>query len=61
MKPTRTRQQGLPLGLEAKPKFTGGGFVSAVRLRRDEVPGFDDYPFHIPAIRSLERLELLRR
>ena len=58
MKAPPTRQQGLPLGAEAKPKFTGGGFISAVRLRQEDVPGFERYPFHIPAIRALDRLEL---
>lgn len=58
MKALPTRQQGLPLGAEAKPKFAGGGFISAVRLRQEEVPGFERYPFHIPAIRALDRLEL---
>lgn len=58
MKPSGRCQQGLPLGPEARPKFAGGGFVSALRLRREDVPGFDAYPFHLPAIRSLERLEL---
>lgn len=58
MKSNRSPQPNLSLGPEPKPKFQGGGFVSAVRLRREEVPGFGDYPFHIPAIRSLERLEL---
>ncbi len=52
------RQTGLALGPEARPKFAGGGFVSAIRLQRDEVPGFEVYPFAIPAIRTLDRLEL---
>lgn len=59
MKPHPTpRQAGLPLGPEARPKFAGGGFVKALRLRREDVPDFARYPFAIPAIRSLERLEL---
>lgn len=59
MKPrVAPKQTGLPLGTEARPKFAGGGFVSAVRLRRDEVPDFSGYPFAIPAIRMLDRLEL---
>jgi predicted ATPase len=33
-------------------------FVLSVALRRDDVPSFDRYPFGLPAIRSLERLEL---
>ena len=34
------------------------GFVHAVRLERDGVPDFAEYPFSIPAIRGLETLEL---
>jgi predicted ATPase len=34
------------------------GYLRAVRLVRDSVPGFDSYPFAIPSIRSLEELEL---
>ena len=34
------------------------GFLRAVRLLRDEVPGFDAYPFSIPAVRELDELEL---
>ncbi len=34
------------------------GFIRAIRLRREAVPNFDEYPFSIPAIRSLERLPL---
>ena len=33
-------------------------FVNAVRLERDRVPSFEEYPFCIPSIRNLERLEL---
>ncbi len=58
MNSSRPRQSRLPLGPAADPQFAGGGFVSALRLRREAVPGFDAYPFHLPAIRSLERLEL---
>jgi predicted ATPase len=38
--------------------LSGPGFIRAIRLKRDEVPGFDAYPFSIPAIRTLERLKL---
>ena len=48
----------LRLGVESNPVPRGGGFVSAVRLDRDRVPSFEAYPFSMPAIRSLERLEL---
>jgi predicted ATPase len=34
------------------------GFLRGVRLLRDDVPGFDAYPFAIPAIRELDTLEL---
>ena len=33
-------------------------FLQYVTLLRDRVPSFDTYPFSIPAIRHLERLEL---
>jgi predicted ATPase len=33
-------------------------FVRSVVLKRDEVPDFDSYPFSIPAIRDLEKLDL---
>jgi predicted ATPase len=32
-------------------------FLSAVRLERETVKSFDEYPFCVPAIRHLERLE----
>ncbi len=32
-------------------------FVNAVRLERDRVPDFNEYPFCIPSIRHLDRLE----
>jgi predicted ATPase len=34
------------------------GFVRSVSLLRDRVPDFDRYPFDIPAIRTLDTLEL---
>lgn len=33
-------------------------YLRAIRLRRDDVASFSHYPFSIPAIRHLERLEL---
>lgn len=33
-------------------------YLRAVSLRRGEVPGFDAYPFGLPAVRGLGRLEL---
>ncbi len=32
-------------------------FVSRVTLRRDRIESFDRYPFHLPAIRTLEQFE----
>lgn len=32
--------------------------IRAVRLRREDVPNFDSYPFSIPAVRGLSRLDL---
>jgi len=34
------------------------GFLRSLRLERDRVPSFDEYPFRIPAIRDLDELEL---
>lgn len=33
-------------------------FIVEVRLRRDDVPSFDDYPFSLPAVRTLDELPL---
>lgn len=33
-------------------------FVSRISLQRDKVDSFDRYPFNLPAVRSLERLDL---
>lgn len=55
--PAELRQTTLALGSIAEPIPRGGGFVSAVRLERDLVPGFDRYPFSMASVRSLERLE----
>ncbi len=33
-------------------------YVRALRLERDKVPSFDEYPFAIPSIRSLDELAL---
>ena len=52
-----TRQSLLGLGPAAPPVPRGGGFLSAVRLDRERVPSFEDYPFSMPAVRSLDRLE----
>jgi len=37
-----------------------GGYVRRVELRRDEVPSYDAYPFNIPCVRGLDKLELDR-
>lgn len=33
------------------------GFLRSVRLLREEVPSFEEYPFSMPAIRTLEELD----
>lgn len=33
-------------------------YLLDVSLRRDRVPSFDQYPFHLPAVKSLDRLVL---
>ncbi len=33
-------------------------FIASLELKREEVPSFDAYPFSLPAVRSLEKLEL---
>jgi len=33
-------------------------YIAEVKLKRDEVPSFEAYPFALPAIRNLEALEL---
>ncbi len=33
-------------------------FIQRVSLRRDTVESFDHYPFHLPAVRSLDQLEM---
>jgi predicted ATPase len=33
-------------------------YLCAVHLKREEVPSFDEYPFHLPAVRELHTLEL---
>ncbi len=51
----RRRQLDLSLGEESRQRFNGGGFLGAIRL--DHPPRGDEYPFDIPSIRSLERME----
>jgi predicted ATPase len=33
-------------------------FIASLELKREEVPSFDIYPFSLPAVRSLEKLDL---
>lgn len=33
------------------------GYVDAIRLKRSDIKSFDQYPFNIPAVRHLDRLE----
>lgn len=35
-----------------------GQFVRSVTLRRDKVASFDQYPFCLPVVRSLNQIEL---
>lgn len=51
-------QPDLSLGsTEGREPVIKRSFLNALRLERDSVPDFNAYPFSIPAIRSLERLE----
>lgn len=45
------------MGNDETPTLSFRGFLRAVRLRREAVESFAEYPFSIPAIRHLERLE----
>ena len=49
-------------GKRRRPQRTddGHGYVRAVRLVRDSVPSFDDYPFSIPAVRALDEIPFAR-
>jgi predicted ATPase len=38
--------------------FTAEHYVLAVKLRRDKIDSFDQYPFSLPVVRHLETLEL---
>jgi predicted ATPase len=42
---------------EAMPPVIKRSFVNAVRLERERVRDFSEYPFCIPSIRHLDRLE----
>lgn len=47
----RRRQPGKP------PHELKRGYVDAIRLNRSDIKSFDQYPFNIPAVRHLDRLE----
>jgi predicted ATPase len=38
--------------------FASEHYVLAVKLRRDKVSSFEDYPFSLPVVRHLDTLEL---
>ena len=38
--------------------FSAEHYVLAVKLRRDKIDSFDQYPFSLPVVRHLETLEL---
>lgn len=38
--------------------MTSSQFVSRIALQRDQVDAFDRYPFSLPAVRTLEQIEL---
>lgn len=53
----------MPIQLELFPvpePPPGGGFLSALRLKREAVPDWNVYPFNIPAVRTLDELPLHR-
>jgi predicted ATPase len=54
----QTRQTNFPGFTEtAAPKREPRRFFDAVRLEREKVRSFEEYPFSIPSIRHLDRLE----
>jgi predicted ATPase len=51
----RRRQPRQPL----PPDYiAAGGYIRGIALLRDQVHDFDVYPYNLPAVRSLDRLEL---
>lgn len=54
-RPVKPRQMPLDTGPEARPKFRGGGFLDRIELT---APHPREFPFTIPAIRKLKRIEL---
>src|ERR1019366_6382106 len=59
MKRAKTSPQKLlpDIGKTLGTKWRNGGYFQAVRLERDEVPSFEEFPFSIPSIQHLTRLE----
>src|SRR6058998_1277395 len=57
--PNKTAEAGsfFRLRQKATQAIIQRSFVCAVRLERDRVPDFSKYPFCIPSIRHLDRLE----
>ena len=54
----RARQKSLPgLGQEAEAAPRPQAYFNAIRLERDRIASFEEYPFAIPSIRHLNRLE----
>jgi len=57
-KPKDSIQKPLPgMGKTLGSKSSPRRYFEAVRLQRDKAPGFETYPFSIPSIRHLTRLE----
>jgi len=53
--PTQKSLPNLGKTLGSKPKLRR--YFQAIRLERDLVPSFESYPFSMPSIRHLTRLE----
>jgi predicted ATPase len=49
------RQLGLELGPEGRPRIEGGGFLRWIEMQRP--PKAREFPFNIPSIKKLRRLE----
>ena len=57
-RPKTSTQKPLPgLGAALGSKRQPRRYLEAVRLEREIIPSFDEYPFSIPSIRHLTRLE----
>jgi len=53
-RPVKALQMALQIGPEARPKFSGGGFLDRLEL---SPPKQREFPFSIPAIRKLKRID----